>query len=452
MRRETSSHRGWEIREDQFTIAANTNLEDARWAAAEVTKVRGQMAVLADRFTSVHRNPDFGLNSLQVVIDGNPPLDRDAPAVTINVVGIQTQAVINVSPGQPGLANQLLRLREAAGLAMLHAAEVDGVLPEWVVSGMSAHVARQGQGSNVPQPNDFAPAGEPLGGQQWRSARSAQDRLALPTIDRTAAASQVAFFLSGNDGEHAPAFLAGLVATIETKRTIAATSDITRRRSAVRTAPASDRGQPLERLLTETRQQYDAWLKDPQAGQPVYEPEQGTSDKLEAAQREMLVLLKLQRRLASEEPSAVAVKVATFDREKGRQLVAPAGERAPLSPAAIAERLRDPSRPTIATLDADGSLLLSTDRERFNRLLGWDGQRYQLERHENQWIVSSRLADGRVLRGYFAENPEKPNRPLAKFTLGGAVASGARPKPAALNKPEALESAAQRGDPPTTAR
>src|SRR5262245_16597391 len=39
VRRETSSHRGWEIREDQFTIATNTSLADARWAAAEVAKV-----------------------------------------------------------------------------------------------------------------------------------------------------------------------------------------------------------------------------------------------------------------------------------------------------------------------------------------------------------------------------------------------------------------------------
>jgi hypothetical protein len=426
VRRETSSHRGWEIREDQFTIAANTSLEDARWAAAEVTKVRGQTAALADRFTSVHRHPDFGLNSLQVVIDGNPPRDRDAPPVTINVVGIQTQAVINVSPGKPGLASQLLRLREAAALAMLHSAEMDGVLPEWVASGMAAHVARQGQGSNVQEPNDFAPAGEPLGGQQWRSNRIAQDRLALPAIDRTAAAAQVAFLLSGNDGEHAPAFLAGLVATIETKRTIAATSAATRHRGAAQRASASDRGQPLERLLAETRQQYDAWLKDPQAGQPVYEPERGTSNELKAAQREMLVVLKLQRRLASEEPGGTEVKVATFDREKGRQLITPAAERAPLSPAAIAERLRNPSRPAIATLDADGSLLLSTDRERVSRLLGWDGQRYQLERHENQWVLSMRLADGRVLRGYLAGNADKPNRPLAKFTIDGAAASGAR--------------------------
>ncbi len=456
VRRETSSHRGWEIREDQFTIAANTSLEDARWAAAAVTKVRGQTAALADRFTSVHRNPDFGLNSLQVVIDGNPPRERDAPAVTMNVVGIQTQAVINVSPGQPRLADQLLRLREAAAFAVLHATELDGVLPQWTVAGMAAHIARQGQGDdarqqetplpNVPEPNDFAPAGEPLGGQQWRSKRTAQDRLALPAVDRTAAASQVAFLLDGNDGAHAPEFLAGVAHTIESQRSRAAMAPLARRRGEVQPAPASGRAEPLARLLAESRSQYEAWLKDPEAGQPIYEPAAGTSSELQAAQREMLVLLKLQRRLASEDSSAVAVKVATFDREKGRQLAGSAGEREPPTPAAIAQRLRDPSRPAIATLDADGSLLLSSDRERINQLVGWDGQRYEQQRHENQWVLSTRLADGRVLRGHLADNPEKPNRPLAKFTIGDATASGVKPIPTAL------KSDAQLGDDAARAR
>ncbi len=428
VRRETSSHRGWEIRADQFTIAANTSLDDARWAAAEVTKARGQMFALADRFTTVHRNPDFGLNSLQVVIDGNPPRDRDAPQVTINIVGIQTQAVINVSQGQPGLKDQLLRLREAASFAVLHAAELDSELPPWVIGGMAAHVARQVQAADAPQPNEFAPAGEPLGGQQWRGKRVTPDRLALPKIDRTAAASQVAFLLGGNDGEHAPELLAGLVETIAAQRTAAATTAVTRRRGEEQSVRSAAHQARLERLLASSRQQYEAWRKDPEAGQPVFAPESGTSPALEQAQREMIVVLKLQRRLASEGLGASIVKVATFDREKGKQLVGPAGDRPPIAPAAIAERLRDPSQPPMATLDAEGGLLLSTDRDRINRLFGWDGQRYQLQRHENQWLLSTRLADGRTLRGYLADNPDKPSRPLAKFSVEGATASGPKPK------------------------
>src|SRR4051812_3239773 len=35
--RETQSHRGWEIREPQFTVFAATSADDARWAADHVT-------------------------------------------------------------------------------------------------------------------------------------------------------------------------------------------------------------------------------------------------------------------------------------------------------------------------------------------------------------------------------------------------------------------------------
>jgi len=427
VRRETSSHRGWEIREDQFTIAANTSLDDARWAAAEVAKARGQTAALADRFTSVHRNPDFGLNSLQVVIDGNPPNRRDAPAATVNVVGIQTQALINVSPGQPNLKDQLLRLREAASFAVLHAAELDATLPPWVVGGLAAHIARDGQPPDAPQPNDFAPRGEAFGGQQWRWKRASQDRLETHPLDRTAAGAQIGFLLAGDDGEHAPEFLAALTDAMQAGQTNAANQlTIPRRGEAQRAAPEAR----LEQLLASHRSQFEAWQKDPQAGQPDCKSEANATSEVESAQRDMLVVLKLQRRLSAQRATSPSVKVATFDREKGRQAIGPTNPEPPISLAELAARLRDPSHPALATLDANGSLLLSTDRQRIDRLLGWDGQRYQMARHDDQWVLATRLADGRVLRGYLADNPDKPSRPLAKFAVDDGVATGAKDKPA----------------------
>jgi hypothetical protein len=428
VRRETSSHRGWEIREDQFTIAANTSQDDARWAAAEVAKVRSQTADLADRFTSIHRAADFGLNSLQIVIDGNPPSRRDAPPVTINVVGIQTQALLNVSPGQPQLKDQLLRLREAAAFAVLHAAEIDGTLPPWVIGGLAAHVARQGQPADAPQPNDIAPRGEPIGGQQWRWQRATQDRLESHPLDRTAAASQVGFLLAGDDGEHAPEFLAALGDSIQAGRAAAAERSSTRRRGESQNSAPEGR---LKNMLAAHRQQYESWLKDPKTGQPDYQPDPAVTTELDQAQREMLVVLKLQHRMSSQRATHSPVKVATFDREKGRQAVGQPAPQQPVSLAEIAARLGDPSQPAVATLDTDGSLLLSTDRERIGQLLGWDGQRYQLERRDDRWVLATRLANGRVLRGYLADNPDKPSRPLAKFTVEDAANIGPKAKPAA---------------------
>src|SRR6185436_12409791 len=81
--RETKSHRGWEVREDQYTIFASTSPDDARWAAEQVGQARGEAGRLLDRLTGVHRQADFGLNSLQVVIDDQPHRDRNGPLTTI---------------------------------------------------------------------------------------------------------------------------------------------------------------------------------------------------------------------------------------------------------------------------------------------------------------------------------------------------------------------------------
>src|SRR5438067_13454321 len=67
--RETQSHRGWEVREPQFTVFAATNQDDARWAAIHVAQAWGNVAALANRWTQVHHQPDFGLSALQVAIN-----------------------------------------------------------------------------------------------------------------------------------------------------------------------------------------------------------------------------------------------------------------------------------------------------------------------------------------------------------------------------------------------
>jgi hypothetical protein len=427
VRRETSSHRGWEIRHDQFTIAANTSLEQARWAAAEVAKARGEMAELADRFTDVHRQADFGLNSLQVMIDGEPPRDRDAPAATINVLGIQTQVLINVSPGQPPLADQLLRLREATAFALLHAAELDSTLPPWVSSGLAAHVAVQGQAADSsqpkPQPDDFAPRGLPLGGEEWRQSRALQDRLERRPQNLNASAARVAFLLTANDAEHAPRFLSSLAAAIGQGRSSAANHSTSRRRGEGQPAETSSQ---LDQLVAVRQAGYQAWLKDPQAGQPEFKPDDETPDNVVALQREMLVVLKLQRRVQSQRAAATPVKEVAFDRDKGRTAVENLALNTAISMSELMTRLRDPAQSPLATLDVDGRLLLSTDRRRLSELLGWDGQRYQVKREADQWVLATRLADGRELSGWLAENPDRPSRPLAKFKVSEPIQTGAR--------------------------
>jgi hypothetical protein len=174
-----------------------------------VSQAWNQAAALASRWTDVPSNPDR-LSALQVTIDNEPLRARDAPLTTVNVTGIQTQVQINVAPGQSSLQQQLLRLREGAAFAALHAAGLDSAAPSWVVAGIAAHAGRADL-----TPEEVKQYSEPtgaahFGGQQWRFERSAEDTLDYRKIDHQEAAGQVTFLLTGDDATHAPAFLTAL--------------------------------------------------------------------------------------------------------------------------------------------------------------------------------------------------------------------------------------------------
>ena len=412
-RRQTSSHRGWEYRADQFTIVATTSQADARWAAAEVAKVRTEMADLADRFTHVHRAADFGLNSLQVVIDDRPPRDRDAPPATVNVIGLQTQVVIHVSPGQPPLAEQLPRLRAGAALALLHAAELDRALPDWVIDGLAGHVAFD----KLPVADESVPtrAGvhPPLGGRQWREARVAQDRLSSTPQDVSAAASQVRFLLTGDDAAYAPEFFAAIRAAVQQGQ-FAAAGTVSRRRGEI--VPPAAAGQ-LDALFAAHQSRYAAWLNDPQIGQPEFESDPTLAGDVLAIERDMLVVLKLQRKIERQDRRSPAIKIATFDRGQGKSIVGGPEFNEPPPIGELAARLRDQSQPPLATLDAEGRLLLSTDRERIVQLLGSGGDRYSQVRRDNHWALATQLLDGRTLEGRLAPHPQQPSRLVATFAI-----------------------------------
>ena len=269
--RETQSHRGWEIREPQYVVFAATSKDDAAWAASHVEQAWTNAARLADRWTDAHRQPGFGLGSTQIVIDSDPPRERDGPLTTVNVVGVQTQVYLNVSPGQPSLRQQVLRLRAAAAFAMLHTAGLDGATPPWVVEGLAANLGAQGLDPGDAKVADDVKLPARFGGQQWRFTRSGQDKLADPGINEASAASHVKFLLEGDDAQHAPALLAKIRTAWETTQQSAADGGQFRRQ------PGDGQPAPMntsfDQLLTNLRPQYEAWRNEPLAGQPVCEPD-----------------------------------------------------------------------------------------------------------------------------------------------------------------------------------
>ena len=417
--RETQSHRGWEIREPQYAVFAATSKDDAAWAASQVQAAWNDAERLADRWTAAHRQPGFGLGSTQIVIDGDPPRERDAPLTTVNVVGVQTQVYLNVSPGQPTLRQQVLRLRAGAAFAMLHTAGLDGATPPWVVEGLAANLGAQGLGPAEAKAAEEVKLPARFGGQQWRFTRRAQDALADPGLDEASAASHVKFLLEGDDAQHAPALLAEIRAAWEaTQRSAAEGGQFRRQPGAGQPAPTNT---AFDRLLADLRPQYGAWRNDPLAGQPVFEPDPAASPEILAAQREMLVVLKLQRKLT---PQTLAAgprpRVAAFDPDQGRQVVvSSSGRAAPASIFEFAERLSDPNAGPIATLDVDGRLLLSSDTERIEELLDRPGERYAFANRGEQVVLVRRLEGGSALQGWLERNPNQPARPLARFELIG---------------------------------
>ena len=423
--RETQSHRGWEIREPQFTVFAATSAADARDAAAHVAEGWSNAMALSKRWTDVASNPDFGLSALQVAIDNEPLRERDGPLTTVNVVGIRTQVQINVAPGMPSLQQQLVSLREGAAFAALHAAGLDSAAPPWVVAGLASFAGREGLPAEQIERSSARAAGSQFGGQQWRFARSSDDTLDYRQIDQQQSADQVAFLLTGNDAEHAPAFVEALQeATSSTAAAAASGSAFQPLPGSTQLAATDSR---CDRLIAQLAGPYSAWRENRLAGQPVFEPDKDASAELLAIEKEMLVLLKLQRRLetsgmqdagasAALSAGAVRTKVVVFDPAKGAS-VAAAKQRAPVRTfAELAGRLTDPKRPAWGTLDVDGSLLLSSDARRVDELVGGFDQPYSID-YTDRAVLVRRLEGQREIRGWLEENPKDKTRPVAKFEV-----------------------------------
>ena len=427
--RETQSHRGWEIREPHYTVFANTSLDDARWAAGHVKQAWTNAERLTDRWTDLHRQPGFGQAGTQIVIDSEPRRERDGPPVTVDVVGIQTQVYLNVAAGQPGLKLQALRLREAAALAMLHTAGLDSAVSPWVMQGLAANVAEEGLDADTVKAARDVNLAARIGGQQWRYTRSAQDVLDYPALDGESAATSIKFLLEGDDAAMLRRYSRQFQRrgkTLSGMRSRAHSFAV-----SLASLPAPERDTPIDKLIAELRPQFEAWQSDPLAGQPLFKPEPGLAPDMLAAQREMLVLLKLHHKLAARPPGGgPQPRVTTFDRELGREIATSPRPAAAASFAEFVQRLNDRCAPVVATLDADGRLLLSSDTERIAELVGQAHERYALASDGRRTVFVRHMASGAILQGWLHDSPDQPAR------LWRSLKSiSARPRSATYSRP-----------------
>ena len=414
--KERWTHRGYEIRTNQFVVIANTRVEDARWAAAQMETAWADFGKLADAWMKGHHNPDFGIGAVQVYVDANPPKDRDLPPTTLNVIGIQTQITINVAPGQPSLEDQLYRLRKAAGQAFLHTAELDRQLPPWACDGLATHVAAEGMSPEeikAADQQDKSPDAPQLGGRQWRFNRAEQDRLNVRALDQDAAAEEVKFLLTGNDAAHAPALFAAMKESIDEvnfRRTQG--SLVTARRGEEQPAELD----PVDHLASELAKPFEEWQKSPLRGQPLLQVDANTPELLQRAEREMAVVLKLARRFAVAERGTVHSRITAFDKEKGMTVLSRKLENRPAPLPEIYERMVATENPLWGTLNAEGRLVLSSNHEGLQEMLGLEDGRYRWETSQDRSVLSTTVDDQWKLQGWLEENKDDPTRPLAKFT------------------------------------
>ncbi|MBC7854495.1 MAG: hypothetical protein IAF94_13760 [Pirellulaceae bacterium] len=414
--KERRTHRGLEVRTNQFFVVANTKVEDARWAAEQMETAWGDFGRLADAWMKGHRHPDFGIGAVQVYIDGDAPKTRELPLCTLNVVGIQTQITLYVGDGRQRLEDQLYRLRKAVGQAFLHTTELDQQLPPWVCDGLASYVAAErlsaGEVGAIKQ-QEIAAGAPRLGGQQWRFKRAEQDRLSVPLFDDEAAAQEVEFLLTASDAAHAPAFFAAInesIAAANKRRN--QENQVTARRGEEQPAALG----PVDQLAIQLAKPFGQWQNAPFRGQPVLEIEKSTPAEVQRAEREMAVVLKLARRFATTDQRTVQTRITAFDEEKGMTVLSRKENDRPAPLSELYQRMVAPQRPLWGTLNADDQLVLSSDRAALQEMLGLETSRYRWEADNGRSVLTTIIDGAWMLQGWLEENGEDPSRPLAKFT------------------------------------
>ncbi len=432
--KERWTHRGFEMHSDNISVIASTNVEDARRAANEAAQAWREAGALADHFTKVHRNKDFGIGALQIHIDGEPQRDRDKPLTTLNVVGQKSNLVVHVNQGQPTLEQQAPRVREATVLAFLRTAELDLQYPAWVCEGIAGYLSQKNESAESIAQLQPAPTTANIGGKQWRSIRQQQDVLKPDSDEHQESIARVRFLLEGDDSEHTPDFFTVLQTSAQDIAQRRVQENMVKTRQGEIQPPIA--GKQGDQFFTSLSTEYANWQKEPLAGQPIYVAAKDLSPELEQLQREMALALKLQRRVMPAVKSNFRTKVVAFQQEPkyvgGAKAIASVSD-----PRDVHRELTDRSRRPWATRDIDGSLLLSNNVQRIDELFGDNGARFTRLRKDDRWVLSSKLPDGRLMTAWLEENKEAPSRPFVKFDFIDPTKPTPAKPPADAGQPQA---------------
>ncbi|MBN1912724.1 MAG: hypothetical protein JW818_23580 [Pirellulales bacterium] len=414
--RAVACHRAWQVATKHFLVIATTSPEDAEWTAQQIERTWHDIGTLADHWTRVHRQPNFGIGSVNVWVVDHPPSRYDRPGPGPRKLNYAPDIFLNLGEGAGRLTQRRAWLRREAFFAFLRVAQQDQVLPDWLQAGLADYVA----GEPLPEtrPRDLSvprlALHEPLG--TWADRLDATRMKPEPT-DRSHGILWTRYLLEGNDGEYAPALMRAMASTLARQpRDPFIPGDGVFQ--AVRFEPreAAMAGPPLEALARRASvgEGLPDWLSDPATGQPIVRAAPGGSP-INAQGRQMALLLKLTQRFGMKGNALMSSRPV-----RPRVHVLGAGTTEPSSsPAkglpdldALYNRLTDPDEPAWATLNPDAGLLFSTDRNAVDSLFRPADCVYQFIRHDDRDMLEARSASGEIYLAWMEPNPKNPARPI----------------------------------------
>ena len=406
-------HWGWEVRSRHFVVFSTVSAEQALWTARRMEQTWSDVGRLADQWTHVHRQPEFGIGAVAVMITNEEVHPRAEPAPGPAKTNYGAEIFVNLAEGSETLEKRLPQLRREAFLAFLRVAQQDQVLPDWVQVGLADYFS--GAKPPIDSVHELQPPkpamGDPTG--VW-ARRVVADRMAPLVEDRQAATLWVRYFLEGYDAAAAPTFLAGMAAAIDRHpqdpfHPAASVGGVLRFAAH---SPPPPSPLPLHQLAAKASggKRLDQWLADRELGQPIIRP---TPEDMPLGQRdrEMVLILKLARRFAAPAPRAIQPRIVEAGVDRSKELTAPADPR-PIDLRALYRRLTDPNQPPWATLDTDGSLLLSSDRARLQAVFANVDTRYRVCLRDGASVLQTRLPTGALIEAWMEENPDNPQRPI----------------------------------------
>jgi len=414
-----TSARGWTVRSEHFVVLATTSRDDAALAAGELERTWTQISRLADHWTDVHRRPGFGVGAVSVVLADHARHPRSQPAFGPSLANPDPQIQLNLADGPWTLQDRLPQLRAEAFSAFVDLAGQNLLLPPWVQTGLASYFSGEplpppGTLSQLTLPEPFVP---PTKGAWARRAFEDRGLAAAPSQQQAGqAAYWVRYLLEGDDAAHAYSFFDALGTAVAkgSRDDLSATQKARAVEPKIAARPPQD-PVDIERLAGTVLQNgaVSEWLADPNVGQPIVASEPKDLP-LDERHREMVLILKLAQRFGRD--AATTTTTTTKVYEQGVQLAeeSPAKTDVPDLPR-LYRQLSD--QPRWATIDTDGSLLLSSDKDRLASIFERNDLAYRTERQGDRWALEATFPTGEVYQAWLEANPDRPRRTIARIRL-----------------------------------